>query len=271
MPREIQPWQLHAILEHQPAGRGHDARGTDDLARRTGRDLAEVMLRQRKGARRLDGARDCQRGVARVIVRREKRLHLVQCRRSKVVGAANRQPVIRMVGRIERRQHRHRRAPVRAVLVVLASLVEDDVALVVEFRVGERRQEVAHAVGLEPEREFHRSGGDHLPVVRAVCVCRAVEDGASGLQRLEVAAVVMRRPFEHQVFEQVGQPRAPGTLILRADVVPQVHRDQRATVIFVNEHCKAVVEHTSLASQIHVMPGSYRTPRRHARPNYGRA
>ena len=133
-----------------------------------------------------------------------------------------------MVGGIERRQHRHRRPAVRAVLVVLAPLVEDDVALVRELGFGQRREQIAHAVRLEPQRELDRPGGHDLPVVGAVGVGRAVEHRAGRLQRLEVAAVVVRRPFEHQVLEQVREARAAGPLILRADVIPEIDGDERA-------------------------------------------
>ena len=39
-------------------------------------------------------------------------------------------------------------------------------------------------------------------------------------------------PVEHHVFEQVGEAGAAGLLVRRSDVVPDVHRDKRQTMVF---------------------------------------
>ena len=52
----------------------------------------------------------------------------------------------------------------------------------------------------------------------------------------------MLGPLEHQVFEQVREARATRHLVLRADVVPHVHRDNRHAVIFVDDDVEAVGE-----------------------------
>ena len=38
--------------------------------------------------------------------------------------------------------------------------------------------------------------------------------------------------FEHHVLEKMGKSRKPGTLIGRSDVIPEIHGDERQTVIF---------------------------------------
>ncbi len=93
-----------------------------------------------------------------------------------------------MIGRKQRREQRHRRQPVRAVLVVLPPLVQHDVALVRELGLGQRRQQVAHAIRFHPQRELERAGRHDLPVVGAIGVGRSVERRARALQRLEEAA-----------------------------------------------------------------------------------
>ena len=50
----------------------------------------------------------------------------------------------------------------------------------------------------------------------------------------------MLRPFEHEVLEQVREAGAAGHLVLRADVIPDVDRDNRAAVILVNQDVEAV-------------------------------
>ena len=96
-------------------------------------------------------------------------------RRGDVFGGADRQPVIRMIRRIERRDDRHAREAVGPILVLLPPLVEHDVALVLELRVGERRQQIAHAIRLHPQGELERVRRHDLPVVGAIGVGRAVE------------------------------------------------------------------------------------------------
>ena len=90
-----------------------------------------------------------------------------------------------MVRRKQRREHRHRRQAVRPVLVVLPPLVQHDVALIGELRLGQRRQQVPHPIRFHPQRELERVGRHDFPVVRAIGVGRSVQRGAGALQRLE--------------------------------------------------------------------------------------
>ena len=159
-----------------------------------------------------------------------------------ILGGADRHPVIRVIGRIERRDERHAGKPVGTVLVVLPPLVEDDVALILELGFGERGEEVTHAIGFHPQRQLHGVGRHHLPVVRPVGVGRSVEQATDLLQGSKIPGVVVLRSLEHQVLEQVRESRAPRLLVLRADVVPHVDRDNRTIVIFVHDHVEAVVE-----------------------------
>ena len=50
------------------------------------------------------------------------------------------------------------------------------------------------------------------------------------------------RPFEHQVLEQVREAGVARLLVLRPDVIPEIHGDDRTRVILVQEHVEAVGE-----------------------------
>ena len=182
---------------------------------------------------------------------------------AQVLGRANRHPVIWVVRRIERRHDGHAGKAVRTVLVVLPPLVQDDVALVLELGLGQRWQQVAHPVGFHPERQLQRVGRHDLPVVGAVGVCRPVQRPASLLQGMEVTLVVVLRPLEHQVFEEVGKPGAARLLVLGSDVIPDVDGNDRAVVILVDQNVQAVVESLTRVRKWHVGLGiEYRAMRR---------
>ena len=101
----------------------------------------------------------------------------------------------------ERRQNYNGRRLIR-----LATVVENDLALVLEPR--QRRQQRTHSIGFRRARARARSR-HHLPVVRAVAVRQSVQQRARLLQRLEEPAIVVLRTLEHQMLEQVREPRAP--------------------------------------------------------------
>ena len=155
-----------------------------------------------------------------------------------------------MVGGIEPRREE---IPHLAVGLVLALplLVLHHAALLVELGLGDGAEQVAHAVGLEPEREVERGGRHVLEVVGAVFVRRAVQvGGADALERALELLVVVLAPVEHQVLEQVGEAGPAGALVLRADVIPDVDRDDRRLVVLVDEHGQAVRQHEPLVGDV---------------------
>ena len=141
--------------------------------------------------------------------------------------------------------------PVRPVLVVLAPLVQDDLALRLEFLHREGRQQIAHPIGFHPQRQVQRVRGNDLPVVGAIGIRRSVQRRAGFLQRMEVALVVMLRAFEHEMFEQVREPGAPRKFVLRSDVIPEIHRHHRQPAILVDDHAQAVLERVLSKWNIH--------------------
>jgi hypothetical protein len=52
--------------------------------------------------------------------------------------------------------------------------------------------------------------------------------------------VVVFGAFEHQMLEEMRETSAAGTLVLRADVVPEIDGNHRQPVIFVHDHVEAV-------------------------------
>jgi hypothetical protein len=156
-----------------------------------------------------------------------------------------------MVGREQRRRQRHAGQAIGPVLVVLAALVQHHFALGGEFRFRQRRKQVAHAVGLEPQRQLERVGRHHLPVVGAIGVGGAVDQRASLLERLEETRRLVRGALEHEVFEQVRKPGAAGPLMARPDVVPHADGGHRDVVILVDDDLEAVGERTGGERDVH--------------------
>ena len=124
----------------------------------------------------------------------------------------------------------------------LTALVADDVALVGELDAVEAFEEEAHAVALEPEGEFELVAGDGFEVVGAVEVGGAVDVGCAGaFEVFEVGFFAdVLGAFKHHVFEEVGEAGAAGTLVERADVVPEIDGDEGQAVVFVREDDETV-------------------------------
>ena len=135
------------------------------------------------------------------------------------------------------------RRAVRDVVVALAPLFLHHLALDVELLLRQGREEVAHAIGLQPEAEGQVVRRQRLEVIRAIEERRPVQDAADRLHVAEVLVVadVLRAGEEH-VLEQMREAGAAGPLVLRADVVPEVDGDERGGVVFVEDDAEAVVE-----------------------------
>ena len=195
-PREIEPRQLDPILVDEPdlarsapespapsTGATAGPAGSSSKYFRASSSASSVSIAPASASDALPGDSTCWKNA----------LHVFERRGPDVLGRADRQPVVRMIRRIERRRDRHAGEAVGPVLVVLTPLVQHDVALVRELLRRERGQQIAHAIRFEPQRQLQRVGRHDLPVVRAIGVGRAVEQRARFLQRLEVAAIVVAR------------------------------------------------------------------------------
>ena len=203
-------------------------------------DIAEVALHQTPRLVGIEVARNAETGVRRHVVRAKEIRHVVERRGVQVLLRADHGPVVRMRGRKDRRLHCQMRLPVRSVLIALSPLVLHHVALQVEPLLIERLQQEPHTVGLQPQDEFEVVRRRRRPVVRAVVGGRAVDVRPDFFKRLEKVAVVVLRPLEHDVLEQVREAGPTWLLVLRSDVVPQVHRHHGQRVVSVQYHVQAV-------------------------------
>ena len=66
---------------------------------------------------------------------------------------------------------------------------------------------------------------------------------------VRVAGHVLRA-LEHHVLEQVREAGAPRLLVRRADVVPEVHRDERQAVVLRQDHLEAVRQRVLLERDV---------------------
>ena len=127
------------------------------------------------------------------------------------------------------------------VVLTLALLVLHCAALRIQFLLPDRAEQVAHAVGLHPQRGVQRSARHGLEVVGAVEPGGAVHVGGADLfERLVISALVVLRAGEHQVLEQMGEAGLAGRLVAGADVVPDAHCHHLRLVVFVHHHGQAV-------------------------------
>ena len=49
-------------------------------------------------------------------------------------------------------------------------------------------------------------------------------------------------PLEHEVFKEVGETGSAGLLVLRPDVIPDIHGDDRDVMVFVDDDVETVGE-----------------------------
>ena len=136
-PAEVQPRKLDPVFDHAARRNGTRRRGGHGGGRLAGGNLSEARGRQFQRAIRIHVAGDRQRRIRRVVVAAEERAHVVGRRGPQVIGRTDGGPLVGVAVREEGVEHRESRHAVGPVLVVLAPLVQHDVALVVELRLRE--------------------------------------------------------------------------------------------------------------------------------------
>ena len=242
VPRDRDPRQLHAIGDRLALHVGERNAGNRHRIR-TGRrlDVAEPFLDEAPRRGRVEVAGDDQARIRRRVIPLEELDRVVIAGRGEILHVADDRPVVGMPFRIEHLGKQQIRRAVRPVLVALTALVLDDVPLGVDGLRRHRLEQVAHAVGLEEQRELERVGGHVDPVVRAVVARRSVVVAAGAFEpRVEFARLDVARSHEHQVLEQVREPGPSRPLVRRADVVPHVDADERDAVVLVEDDAEAV-------------------------------
>ena len=139
------------------------------------------------------------------------------------------------------------RVPVGAVVVALTFLVLDHLLFLGDRFFGHGVDKEAHLVGFCPEHLFEAVVRHDLKVVRAIAVGRAVQGSAKLVdQNVEPARTQVFRIEEHEMLEQVSEPRLAGPLARRADVVRRCDGRDRVRSIDVQDDIEAVVERVFL-------------------------
>ena len=217
--------------------------------------LAEVLLDELLRLCRVEVAGDHEREVVRRVVGPEELLHVVERGRRKVLVAPDDGPGVGVLGRVEVLEDQLERPPVRPVLEPLSPLVLHDVALVVEVLLRQEVHQRQEAVRLEPKDplEVSRRHGDEI--VRPIVVRRAVDAPFAEVRAhlLGDVQVLLRRAlraFEHEVLEQVGEAGASRLLVLRTDVEPLVHVDDRQLPVDVQDDLQAVRQRIFLEREL---------------------
>src|SRR5580700_2606050 len=141
--------------------------------------------------------------------------------------------------------------PVRIVLT-LAFFILHHAALQIESLLAE--VEESHAVRFHPQGVVESGGGNIFKKVGAVEGSRTVQIGrAHGLESLDVHAFGVFAAAKHQVLEKMREARLSGLLVLGADVVPEVDRNDGRLVILMHDDGESVIESELLVRDIDVL------------------
>ncbi|EGF30136.1 hypothetical protein IMCC9480_2095 [Oxalobacteraceae bacterium IMCC9480] len=128
------------------------------------------------------------------------------------------------------------------VLDALAALVTDHVNLVGQCRLVEHVEQITHAVGMDPQRQFELVRRHGVEVVGAIEIGTAIGVGRAGTfeQFVGRAARHVLRGGEHHVFEQMRKTGQAGRFIGRTHVVPEIDGRQWQAVILDQDDVEAI-------------------------------
>ena len=241
MPGEVNPVELDPVvnLERDPGLHRGVGRPGSQRPRPAG-EFAKVTLGQVEGAVLVNIAHQREAGVAGDVEPSEEPLDVGPGRGLDVFHHADRGPAIRMVRRIHRLGHQPPDHPVGTIGHVLAVFVLDHVFLNPDLLVAQGREEMPHPVRLHRQGELEVGGGKVFVIVGPVRGGRAVDARPEPLERLEEVARIVLRPLEHEMLEEMGEPALASLLVLGADVVPEVHRDDGQRPLPTRDHVEAV-------------------------------
>ena len=212
--------------------------------------MPEVLLGLLAGGGDIDVTGEHQRGVGRAVVPPEPILRLLERRALEQLVGGHIRGVVRMPLREARLEQPVPDLAVGLVLA-LALLVAHHAALLVEHLLVERAEQMAHAVGLHPQRTVERGGRHVLEIVGPIGAGGAVlVGGAHLLEGLEELVAVVLGPLEHQVLEPMRELLPVGGFVLAADVVPDIDGDDRRLAVRVDHDGQAVVEAEALEGDV---------------------
>ncbi len=238
--------QRPRFFERDPLfDRLHRLRG--DVARHlagAGRDAPEVARDQVGGLRHVEVAGDDHRGVGGNVEGVEEGPDVVDGGRVEVGHAAD-DRVLVGVGREGGLVEQLVQVAERLVVHPHPAFFLDHLALVHEGLLVDAQR--AEAIGLHPQHQRQVLRRHGVPVDRRVFVRVGV--GASAHRRHDRGVLLgldVLRALEHHVFEQVREAGAPGALVLRADVVPELHVGDRRGPVRVQDHGQPVGQREAL-------------------------
>ena len=88
-------------------------------------------------------------------------------------------------------------------------------------------------------------GGFLLPLFAALVVGLSGQNVFASIfawKPIELLGLQVARALEHQVLEEMGETRSPGRIVLRADLIPDLHGDRRARVILGRDDLESIRE-----------------------------
>src|SRR5262249_14012121 len=115
------------------------------------------------------------------------------------------------------------------------------VALIVEIRFIDHQ--TAHAISFDKESQIKLIGRQRFKIGGAIFVSGAVHDATVIEDEIvDLAITDIFRSLEHHMLEQVSEAGAALTLVSRADVVGDVHRNHGSIVILHGDYPQPVGE-----------------------------
>ena len=220
------------------------------------RNAAQILGHQILGLRHVEIADDRQRGVLRDVVGAVEVAHVLDRRGLEVAHAAD--------GRVLVRMRRERlvvddlvEAAERLVVHPHPALFLHDLTLVRERLLVDPQR--GHAVGFQPQRQRQVLRRHRFPEHRDVVFRVGVGLTADRRDHRRVPfGLHVARALEHQVLEEMREPRPSRLLVLRADVIPQRHVHDGRRMILGQDRREPVGQRHDLVFQLRWWNGGRR-------------
>ena len=205
-------------------------------------DLTEIFLDQRPRLGHRNVARQYQRRIIGAIFVAKPVAHIIHRGGIKISHRTDYSVVIGMAFRKYIFQN-FIEDQAAGLVVPLPFFILDDAALVIQFLLGDRTEQIAHPVTLDEQRPLECATRHRLKIVGAIEIGRAVIIGrAHFLQIFEIVPRCILRSVEHQMFEQMRETGLSLGLVLGTDIIPHRHADNRCLAIGVHQNLQAVVQ-----------------------------
>ena len=244
VPGQVEPRQLHAVGD-----------GLASSRRRAGPSAAPAAAPACRAARRrttsrracavsvdVDVAGDDQAGVVGHVVGAEEPRHVFEAGGGEILHRADHRPAVRMARRVEQRRQLDERLAVGLVVDALPLLVLDDVALAVDLARAPCRRAGSPC---DPTRETARARA-RWPARRCSSSCGRCWSSRCCCRRPPRASVSNEPsgtcvdPSNMTCSNRCAKPVRPGSLVGRADVIPEVHRHHRHARVAVQDDVQPV-------------------------------